>query len=298
MINRITTIVVTLAIVNIFALPTLAQEQNIGTDQDNHDSRLFLQMSTVLLKPGEKAVSISMKYTSNEQNLPFLKQTASEASIATTFRIALSERIEISATVPFSRKERERDSYVDMSRSTKDATGLGDISFRVKFVLVNQGVSNPEIVGSVGVVIPTNNRHYSSDVVATGLGHYSASLGIMAIKSIDPVTIFGGISYTQYFDREFNGRYVERDGSVGYNFGFGFGLNHRLTLSSEIVGSVSKGFNIDSKTVPFSDRKPVLLKNSLTYAWDEKITINSLIMSGLNDDTPGATLGFSIDRRF
>jgi len=297
--NTITsTIVATLAIINILAVPTLAEEQKIGTDQERHDSRLFLRMSTVLLKPGQKAISMSVKYSSNEQNRPYLKQTTSEMGLTTTFRLALSKRIEISATVPFSWKQRERDNYSNMSREVKDTTGLGDISLGVKFVLVHQGVSNPEIVGSLGFSIPTNNKHYSSDVVATGLGHYSASLGIMVIKTIDPATILGGLSYTHYFDREFNGRDVKRDGSIGYNFGFGLGLGHRLTLSSRIVGSISGELEIDSKTVPFSDKKPVLLQNSLTYIWDRETTIDPSITFGLNDDAPDTVFGLSINRRF
>ena len=288
---------ITMFSATVLAFSALAQEQEIGTEQESHDSRLFLRMSTILLKPGQKSIGVSVKYASNEQNRPALTQTTTQVNLTTTLRLALSKRIEISATVPFAWKQRERDNYANITRETDDATGLGDISLGAKFLLFNEQVSSPEIVASLGVGIPTSDNHYSNDV-AIGIGHYSASLEVTAIKSIEPATFFGGLSYTHYLNREFGGRNVKRDGAFGYNFGAGFALNHRLTLGSQVMGSVAGELEVDSKVVPFSDQAPVLLKNSLTYLWDRETTIEPSITFGLNNDAPDTVFGFSLHRRF
>ncbi len=287
----------TLAIINILALPSLAKEQEIGTEQKDHDSRLFLRMSTIILKPGQKSIGIATSYSNSMQGQAPLEKTTRQISVATTLRLALSERMEVSATIPLAWRQFEKDNYVDETREKRDGSGLGDISLGAKFLLFNEEVSSPEIVASLGVGIPTNDNNYGDDV-AIGTGHYSVSLGLSALKSIDPATFFGSLSYTHYFDRKFGERDVKRGGSVDYNLGVGYALNHRLTLSSRVHGSFSGKLEIDSEVAQFSDKEPVLLENNITFAWDRETTIDPSITLGLNDDAPDTTFGLSISRRF
>jgi len=285
--------VVTLVIINIFTLPILAEEQEIGTEQEDHNSRLFLRMSTIILKPGQKSIGIATSYSNSMQGL----QTTRQASVATTLRLALTEGMEVSATIPFAWRQFETDNHVDETRQRKDGSGVGDISLGAKFLLFNEEVSSPEVVALLGVGIPTNDNNYGDDI-AIGTGHYSMSLELSALKSLDPATFFGSLSYTHYFDREFGGRDIKRGESLDYSLGVGYALNHRLTLSTRVSGSFSGELEIDSETVQFSDREPVLLENSLTFAWDRETTIDPSIAFGLNDDAPDTIFGLSISRRF
>jgi hypothetical protein len=171
----------------------------------------------------------------------------------------------------------------------------------LNYELAHETASRPDIIATAGFGIPTGSKP-DEQGLSLGTGHWTATAGIQFIKIIDPVGLFGGLSYAH----QFNARYflddavhnVDPGETAGYNFGFGFAVNENISLSAQVTGSYQPDTKADGRKISASSREPVSLRSALTYRHSKRTYIEPSIIIGLNKDTPDFALGLSLTRRF
>jgi len=221
-------------------------------------------------------------------------------SFTTSYHLGLPHNIEAYLTIPLKWRV-DTNRYQIEQKETIDSTfGIGDLSLGSKFILFQEKGLIPDIVGTLEMGIPTGKDSYSenSDDLGLGLGHWSGTFGLTAIKSCDPAVVYGGIDYTHIVKKNYNGNSMQPGQITGYNLGVAFLINEKLTLSEQIIGSYQTEAKINSEKILFSSSEPIMLRSGLTYALSKNISIDPSILFGLNEDAPGVLFEFSYSRRF
>lgn len=274
-------------------------EQKIG-EKEKPSYQAFLRKTTVILNSGQQSVDCSFGYRRNEVDNVIVSTTSREFSLTTSYHLGLPRNIEAYLSVPLLWREGTVQNQFEQTEDKNSSAGVGDLSLGSKFILFQEKGSMPDIVGTLEIGAPTGKHPYSEnpDDLGFGLGHWSGTFGLTAIKSCDPAVIYGGVNYTHIFKKSYRGQEVQPGGIIGYNFGTAFLINDQLTLGTQIVGSYQTEAKIDSEKVLFSSAEPIVLRNSLTYALSKNVSIEPSIMFGLNDDAPDVSFNFSYSRRF
>lgn len=272
-------------------------EQKIG-EKEEPAYQAFLRETTVILNPRQQSVDCSFGYRRNEVDNVIVSTTSREFNLTTSYHLGLPRNIEAYLSVPLLWREDTVQNQFEQTEDKNSSAGIGDISLGGKFILLQQKGTTPDIVGALEVGMPTGRHPYSENPDDLGLGHWSGTVGLTAIKSCDPAVVYGGLSYTHIFKKSCNGQDIQPGEIIGYNFGTAFLINDQLTLGVQIAGSYQTEAKIDSEKILFSSAEPIVLRNSLTYALSKNIFIEPSIIFGLNDDAPDVTFDFSYSRRF
>ncbi len=209
--------------------------------------------------------------------------------------------------------------------------GIGDINLSANYKLLTETGSRPDTVLTLGVTAPTGRPPYGIDwkVIErdsdqfirfavpqrqpTGNGVWQASLGLSAIKTMDPAIVFANIGYIHSFPRHFGD--IDTDpqtrtpGEVklgnAYYFGAGvaFAFNERTSLSLSFSDRLSAKASLRSTGLPWSkvigsDANAATFNMGVTYALSAHTTLVSMLGIGLTPDAPDYTLTFRIPYMF
>ena len=88
----------------------------------------------------------------------------------------------------------------------------------------------------------------------------------MFIHRYDPVIVFYGGGIRHLFEREFNGVLFSPGEQILYQFGVGFSVNDRVTLSTAFQGFYITYTQLDNVTVPGTNLEPISLRFAATIA--------------------------------
>lgn len=218
-----------------------------------------------------------------------------------------------------------------IGEESTDGTGIGDVNFAANYKLFSETPQRPDTLLTVGVTAPTGRAPYginwntvskSGDQYLqfavperqpTGNGVWQGTLGLTAVKTIDPAIVFGNIGYIHSFERSFGD--IDTDpqtrtpGSVklgdAYYFGAGvaFAFNERASLSLSFSDRINGKASLQPKGKPStkvigSDANAATLNMGVTYALDRHTTLVSMLGVGLTADAPDFTLTFKIPYTF
>lgn len=195
---------------------------------------LYLQDRSVTLSKKSWRMSFDVSYMSNEKSFLFTQQESRLTQSGVSVNYGLTDRVELFGRVPVLY---ENYTFRDMFSSEKQnfsGTNLGNITFGANTTLFR--VKNgPTITWQTAFLAPTYTGDFlnSKSTVSTGLTIY---------QDFDPAFLYGGISGSKTIGgNQFDG--------FGYHAGFGFSLNHRLALGTEI----SSGYNFGRQMI-FANR--------------------------------------------
>ena len=210
-------------------------------------------------------------------------------------------------------------------------SGIGDIGFSANYKLLPETTTRPDTVLTFGITAPTGRAPYGIDwkVIErdsdqfirfavpqrqpTGNGVWQASLGLSAIKTMDPAIVFANIGHIHSFPRRFGD--IDTDpqtrspGEVklgnAYYFGAGvaFAFNERTSLSLSFSDRLSAKASLRSTGLPWSkvigsDANAATFNMGVTYALSAHTTLVSMLGIGLTPDAPDYTLTFRIPYMF
>lgn len=278
-----------------------ARPESIGQKPENEEDirRIFLRQSSVLLNPGEKEVEAGFSYLSNQLSVAIYNARFRQFQVPISLRIGLWNRAEGFVTLPLTYAKQEF-SFADDSTS-QTTSGIGDATAGFNYELFRETAFWPDMVASLSVKAPTGDEP-GEEGLSTGSGHWSGSLGMQFIKTSDPVVLFWGLRYTHAFSaRHFlnDGVYDVQPGDIAdYNFGFGFAVNDRISLGTQVSGSYQWKTKTDGRAFPGSSGETVSLRSALTYRVSKKTYIEPSLAIGLNDETADFVMGFAVTRRF
>ncbi len=278
----------------------ISASQTIGQKPEEEDIRkLFLRQSSVLLRPGQVEMETGLNYTGTQSVSAVLNVKLRQFQLPIAVRFGLLDRLEsfLSWAYVFNRQSF---SFAE-SATTKSKNGFGDTALGINYEIFQEQAGWPEVITQIRVKAPTGEPP-QPDGLSLGSGHWSASLGLQCIKTLDPVVLFWGLQYTH----EFSARHYFNDGFydvqpgkiVGYNLGLGFAVNEKVSLGAQVQGSYQWDTKLDGRTIPGSASEPVSFRSALTYRWSKKAFFESSVSMGLNEDAPDFSLGFTATRRF
>lgn len=207
--------------------------------------------------------------------------------------------------------------------TVKSDPDIGDISFGLSYKFLDEGLSRPDAVVSLRIKTPTGKHPYGiklqreagndnlniPDSLPTGNGVWAATVGLAAVKTIDPAVVFANIAYTHNFAQKFSdispqdgvrvpGK-VDLGDYVQFGLGMAFALNERMSLSmsfSELISRSSRIKYQDSgwQTINGSDANAAYFNIGMTLAASDRLTIVPNLSMGLTPDAPD----FSVSLKF
>lgn len=251
-------------------------------------------------------------------------------------RYGVSPRLTLNMEVPYLARST---SYIQggaggaatsLLEETTTGTGVGDITLSANYKLFTETDRRPDTVLTFGVIAPTgrnpygiswtapgtngqtsdSNGHFAvPDQQPTGNGVWQTSLGISAVKTMDPAIVFANLGYTHTFPRSFpdinTDPQTTTPGSVNlgdsYSFGAGvaFAFNERTSLSMSFSDKINGKAALRSQggqwvKVVGSDANAATFNFGVTYALSKHTTLVTLLGIGLTPDAPNYMLTFKI----
>ncbi|GEM_PF-989063 len=279
-------------------------------EKPEESPKTFLRESAVLLGPGQIELDLSMTYLRSQAPLlrPFddgagglilavVEDRRRELTFSPAVRVGLFDRAEGEISVPVRWSQLERILQPNVDSDTRDEAGIGDVGARFKYLLRAED-GWPDLIGSVSVTAPTGDDPYGVDEVGLGSGHWIVGGGLTAIRSFDPISVFGGVQYGHLFERRYSGSEIEPGEQVTYFMGMAFAVNRSITLSTEFSGSVVTETEVDGENVPGSFQEPMSIRMGMTHQLGRDSFWEPSIRFGLNDDAADTILGLAWVKRF
>lgn len=210
---------------------------------------------------------------------------------------------------------------------TRNDGGLGDISIGASYQFLRETAERPNMVLSGRLKLPTGQEPYGIDFVevegsegnlqvpvslATGSGVYGASIGLSALKTIDPMVVFGSLSYFYNFNRNFAdidenpgpqpGR-VDIGNALQFGAGLAFALNDKSSISMSYSQRLVERSRLrlegqDWQRVIGSQANVALVNLGATFSIEEALSLITTVGIGLTDDSPDMVLGIRVPYRF
>ena len=206
-------------------------------------------------------------------------------------------------------------------------SGFGDLNAGVSYRLQRETYSRPDVVLNARVKAPTGRDPFGIELrevpntegnfevplsLSTGSGTWAASGGLSVLKTLDPMIVFGNLTYFYNLPADLDdideaigeqpGR-VEIGNAVQFGAGVAFALNERSSLST----SFSLRFGEESKiryegqafrTIVGSGSTVGVHNLGATFAVSEKLSLLANVGVGMTDDAPDMTVSVRAPMRF
>ncbi len=262
------------------------------------------------------------------------QQTSDIITTDLTIRYAPNNRLQFDVDVPYL----YRSSIYQSGGAGGDASGLaeqkvtadgvGDISGGISYRLIPESVGFPDVVLNGRVKVPTGRDPFGVELrevpgtegnlkvpssLSTGTGTWAASGGVSLLKTIDPMIVFGNLTYFHNFTQGFAdideatgnqpGRISIGD-AIQAGAGVAFALNEFSSLSTSFslrFGNETRLRHTDDeawRTVIGSSSTVGILNLGATFAVSRKASILANIGVGVTEDAPDMTLSVRLPYRF
>jgi hypothetical protein len=237
-----------------------------------------------------------------------------------SFRYGITSRLEGEIKVPYVYRtdssttqsqtvDQNGNPVVTTNVFSADGHGIGDVDFGLRYQ-VNQPTSNGAYF-IAGVRAKSNTGKDPFEVNTdpttklpteqpTGSGFWGIQPSLTVIFPSDPAVFFGSISYMYNIPRDIAGTgRVDPGDIVGFNFGMGFALNEKISLSvgydHSVVGRVTVNDQLLEGTL-ISQVGTLLIGYS--YKYNDKTSINVSLGAGLTQAAPDVQIGIRVPFNF
>lgn len=259
--------------------------------------------------------------------------TADIFSADPTLRVSLTDRLVMDASVPYL----YRTSNFRSGGAGGNASGLveervsdqgfGDLNMGASYRLLRENLGQPDVVVTLRAKAPTGKHPYGVEFVdvansegnlavperlSTGSGVWGGSIGISALKTLDPMVVFGSLTYFHNFPRSF-GDVDEAPGdqpgrvNVGNAYQLGAGLAYALNDRSSISMSYTQRI-VEKSEVGLDEQemRPIigsqanvgLVNLGATFSLSKNLSLISTVGVGLTDDSPDMSVSLRLPYRF
>lgn len=265
-----------------------------------------------------------------------LDQTkASVLTTDVTGRYGITDRINLEANIPYlTRTSRfvsggAGGASNSISEVTKSSSGLGDVSVAGYYQLVKESARWPDLVASMRVRAPTGREPFGLKLIAadpennnlnvpedlpTGSGLWNATVSISALRTYDPVILFGNLGYTYNVPGSFDdispvvGQVQPAKVKLGNPYllsgGMAIALNDRAAVSFSVSTSTAGATHIkgegseDYNRVPGSSYNNTSFNVGASYLLPSGWSLNGQMSNGLTPDAPNFVMSFRASRGF
>jgi hypothetical protein len=282
--------------------PALAAQE----DQDALRDLQVVRDQAVTVKQGGLDLSVSARYIRATTQLQFSRAAIGAASL----RYGLFPGVEVSATVP----------YYYAFRSTEILPGgfakntiadWGDVGGQITATLWKETIDTPGIYGYAGFTAPTGPNPYWIEPgekpfaqpvnplwFTQSAGHWSYTVGGTLVKTLEPIIVFGGVSYTRFIPDVFAGSKIEPGERIGWSAGIGLAVSEKTTLGTAVTGAFVKDLVMDGSKRYGSAAEAVNVTMSLTQRIASGFFVEPSVSFGLTNDAPQAMLALGMRKTF
>ncbi len=250
-----------------------------------------------------------------------------------TGRFAPNDRLQFDANVPAV----YRSSVFQSGGAGGDATGLadarvdefgiGDVSVGASYRLLRETVGRPDIVLNARVKAPTGKDPFGIELVevagtegnlevpaslSTGSGVWAASVGASVLKTLDPLIVFGNLTYFHNFPSSFDDidelpglqpGDVDIGNAIQLGAGFAFALNEKSSMSTSFTLRYGDESRLRFDGEEYSDvigsgSTVGLLNLGATFAISQTASLLANVGVGLTTDAPDMTVSLRVPFRF
>ncbi len=252
-----------------------------------------------------------------------------------TGRYGITDRLNLEANIPYvTRTSRfvsggAGGASTSISEVTKSSSGIGDVSVAGYYQLVKESARWPDLVASVRVRAPTGRDPFGLKLIApdgnnnnlnvpedlpTGSGLWSATMSVSALRTYDPVILFGNLGYTYNLPGSFddispvlgqkNPAKVKLGNPFQLSGGLAIALNDRAAVSFSVSTSMAGATHTKSQAsdnydrVPGSSTSTATLNIGASYLLPSGWSLNGQIANGLTPDAPNFVMSFRASRGF
>ncbi|MEH6418245.1 transporter [Pseudomonas sp. CGJS7] len=264
-----------------------------------------------------------------------LDQTkASVGTFELSGRYGLTDRLSIEATLPYVYRDSR---FVSggaggassvVSEVRMRSQGVGDASVAAYYQWVKESQRWPDIVTSLRVRAPTgrdpfglkliqpdgdNNNLNIPEDLPTGSGVWAATFNVSALRTYDPVILFGNIGYSYNQPADFDDispvaeqispARVALGNTVQLSGGLAIALNDRSAVSFSVATAVTGATHLTApgaskRRVPGSSSNSTTLNIGASYVLPSGWTFNGQLAAGLTPDAPNFVFSLRGSRSF
>jgi hypothetical protein len=261
----------------------------------------------VTLRPGRAELSLDLGYLRDRRSVSADRSFSAVA----TGRVGLLEGVEASVTVPFFQSTRS----FDLSPSLvvdRETRGLGDVSVQVNMLGWGERSVLPGAIFTAALVTPTgpspfinpvqglNAQQVPVDITQfiSARGTWALRGGMQFFKTVDPLVIFGGVSYEYAFPLDHAGITFRPGWRINYNAGISFALSERSTLGFTFIGNYTAALQANAITYRATSSEAALLRLSLVQRLGASFWLEPSLAMGLVPESPGFQAGLGLRYRF
>ena len=303
----------------------------------------------ILLKKGQREFENDFTWTYNSSNQIYLQSFAIYNPVfltlgsfgvehirrdiltdTLTFRYGLQDNIQLQLSVPIVfRHDRyskigTTSSGQDKFEDTNDNFGLGDISVGISYQPLRETDTRPALLTNLSFKFKNAKGPFDSSLdpdtnqpkdLPLGSGYYSVKLGINVAKTLDPLVVFGGISYAYNIEQDVNKVYkIDHDQNastekvpyglkkvdpgdtisivmgfsyaISYNFSLGFQFQDDITFATHVWKKDPGDAEYRKVEVPNSTLNSGIFKITAGWALSSTSSLNFSLGMGLTSDAP------------
>lgn len=175
--------------------------------------------------------------------------------------------------------------------------GIGDLTAGASVHLLKGEGQMPDVIANIGFTAPTGPFDVPLFGLAPGSGlgqgFWALSGQLLCIHRYDPIIVFYGGGYRHLFERELNGVLQAPGEQINYQFGVGFAVNDRVTLSTAFQGFYITDTHLDSQLIEGTNLEPMSIRFAATIARNCRI-IEPFVIVGMTDSAPQGNCGITV----
>lgn len=249
---------------------------------------------------------------------------------ALTARYGVTDRMEVNIRVPWlSQKDTIQTAPADTNAQPitigPSGSGLGDIEFGTSYQ-INDGLNDwPVFIANLRVKSDSGRSPFDVPIytiadpqggftrglpkeLPTGTGFWAIDPGLTVAWASDPVVFFGSLRYIWNIARDVDlpdsaggppaRTTLDPGDGVGINFGVGFSLNERSSISISYEHVRISASRSEGRKIVGSDYDTGTFNFGLSYRVSDRMSINLGVGIGVTDQTPDTRIILRVPIRF
>lgn len=286
------------------------QEQTFGR-RPTSNSLQFLRRDSVLIGEGKTQFDYGVNYARFENDVPVATTNGSGDVVNVVegrvlqrlvyspfgYRYGITDDLQFNAYLPIGWSGSE---FAVLGQTTNQSTGgIGDLTAGFSYLLCDGDGQQPDFIASAAFTAPTGD--FNAPLFgfvpgsALGQGFWAINAQGLFVHRYDPIVAFYGAGYRHLFERSISGSPFQPGEQISYQFGLGFAVNDRVTLSATFFGYYITDSEVSSQTIDGTNLEPLSLRFAATVVRNCKI-IEPFAAIGMTEDAPSAYIGVIFTR--